>query len=285
VDEFIDQGRMKAQVLAAVLASATAFKCSIRKLLARDGQRIVRPSRRRQAYDGSRAFMTAIVDRFLRQRLVLSGLLAHSAAPSLRMKKRGALARAPFVCEGIVSRVHREVVALHPIRIFIMSIQSSPLWKRVFGALLFPLPANPTFVHAVELTANDTKEIRDVFLRQTAAETAHNIDALDDVMAHAAPGQPDPVSFIARARQFWGRDAVMDHFRNAFTGSWRVEPDESAIRIPPLTGDTVQIYAPTRVMFGAVGEPAKTSTFLINEFAIRTQKGWKISAVIPVPAE
>jgi len=47
----------------------------------------------------------------------------------------------------------------------------------------------------------------------------------------------------------------------------------------------VQIYAPTRVTLGAAGQPPKTATFLINEFAIRTSAGWKISAVIAVPAE
>jgi predicted nucleic acid-binding protein len=77
----------------------------------------------------------------------------------------------------------------------------------------------------------------------------------------------------------------MEHFRKTFAGTWSIEPDQSAIRIVPLTGDTVQIYAPTRVTLGAAGQPPKTATFLINEFAIRTQEGWKISAVIAVPAE
>jgi hypothetical protein len=52
-----------------------------------------------------------------------------------------------------------------------------------------------------------------------------------------------------------------------------------------LNADTVQVYMPARVTVGAAGQPATTSTYLINEFAIRTPAGWKIAAVIPVPAE
>jgi len=142
--------------------------------------------------------------------------------------------------------------------------------------------ANPA---AASVTASDIQAVRDLFLRQSAAETAHDIDALEGMFAKAAPGEADPVSFVARAYRFWGRDAVTDHFRKTFDGTWRLEPDESAIRIIPLNNDTVQVYAPTRVTLGAAGQPPKTATFLINEFAIRTPAGWKISAVIPVPAE
>jgi ketosteroid isomerase-like protein len=166
-----------------------------------------------------------------------------------------------------------------------MHIHSSGMRRTLLAALSFSLLTALSCAHAAEVTASDTQEIRDLFLRQAAAETAHDINALDAVMAPAVPGQPDPVSFVARAYRFWGRDAVMEHFRKTFAGTWSIEPDQSAIRIVPLTGDTVQIYAPTRVTLGAAGQPPKTATFLINEFAIRTQEGWKISAVIAVPAE
>ncbi|MFM0738698.1 nuclear transport factor 2 family protein [Paraburkholderia xenovorans] len=153
------------------------------------------------------------------------------------------------------------------------------------AALSFSLLAAVTSAHAAPVSAGDTQEIRSLFLRQAAAETAHDIDALEGMFASSAQGQPDPVSFVARAYRFWGKEAVTEHFRKTFAGTWRVEPNESDIRIIPLNDDTVQIYAPTRVTIGTAGQPAKTSTFLINEFAIRTPAGWKIASVIPVPAE
>lgn len=141
------------------------------------------------------------------------------------------------------------------------------------------------YAQTSEVGASDIQQVRALFLRQTAAESAHDIHALDEVIARVPVGHPDPVSFIARAYQFIGREAVMQHFRKTFEGTWRLDADESKIRVIPLSSDIVQIYAPTRVTIGAPNQEPKTALFLINEFAIRTPTGWRISAIVPVPAQ
>lgn len=135
------------------------------------------------------------------------------------------------------------------------------------------------------VTATDIEEIRNLFLRQAAGETAHDIQVIESVLARIQDGKPDPVNFVARAYRFWGREAVINHFRTAFKGIWRFEPDEDEIRIIPLGPDTAHIYAPTRITVGAAGQESATYTFLVNEIAIRTAEGWRISAIIPVPAQ
>lgn len=131
----------------------------------------------------------------------------------------------------------------------------------------------------------DIAEIRALFLRQAAGETAHDIEVIDAVLARTPPGQPDPVNFVARAYCFWGRAAVIEHFRTIFAGTWKFEPDHGALRVIPLGPDVAHIYAPTRITAGAAGQPAATASFLINEFAIRTPDGWRISAIVPVPTQ
>jgi hypothetical protein len=137
----------------------------------------------------------------------------------------------------------------------------------------------------IPVSAADIGEIRNLFLRQAAGETAHDIEVIDSVLARTAPGQPDPVNFVARAYQFWGREAVIEHFRAIFTGTWRFEPNEGAIRVIPLGPDVAHIFAPTRITVGAAGQEAVNFTFLVNEIAIRTPDGWRISAIIPVPTQ
>lgn len=127
----------------------------------------------------------------------------------------------------------------------------------------------------------DIQEIRELFLRQAACETAHDISTIESILAPTVPGRPDPVNFVARAYRFWGRSAVLDHFRDIFQGTWRFEPDETAIRILPLGAGAAHIYAPTRITAGAAGQTPVTRTYLINEFAIRTPEGWRISAMSP----
>ncbi|MER8632963.1 nuclear transport factor 2 family protein [Mesorhizobium opportunistum] len=139
--------------------------------------------------------------------------------------------------------------------------------------------------HSTAINAADVEGIRALFLRQAAGEAAHDIEVIEAVLARPLPGQPDPVNFVARAYRFWGREAVIDHFRTVFTGTWRFEPDEEAIRVVPLGPDVAHIYAPTRITAGPAGQEAVTYTFLVNEFAIRTPEGWRISAIVPVPAQ
>jgi hypothetical protein len=136
---------------------------------------------------------------------------------------------------------------------------------------------------AVAVSEADVEEIVALFLRQAAGETAHDIAMIDSVLAHTPPGQPDPVNFVARAYCFWGREAVLEHFRTIFTGTWRFEPDQSALRVMPIGPDVAHIFAPTRITVGAAGKEAATYEFLINEFAIRTSEGWRISAIVPIP--
>jgi hypothetical protein len=159
---------------------------------------------------------------------------------------------------------------------------SVPRWA---AALAICLAASTAQAASGGVTAADTQQIKDLFFRQAAAESAHDINALTHILAQPGPGEPDPVSFVARAYRFWGRPAVMEHFRKTFTGTWHMEPLPEQVRIIPLNAQTAQIYAPTRITLGPAGAPATTATFLINEFAIRTPQGWRISAIVPVPAQ
>jgi ketosteroid isomerase-like protein len=140
-------------------------------------------------------------------------------------------------------------------------------------------------VNEHKITETDVEEIRALFLRQAAAETAHDIQGVDEVLARAAPGQADPVNFVARAYRFWGREAVLEHFRSVFAGVWRFEPEVDQIKVIAIHPDVAHIYAPTSITIGAPRGGETTYRFLVNEFAVRTPAGWKISAIVPVPAQ
>jgi hypothetical protein len=131
----------------------------------------------------------------------------------------------------------------------------------------------------------DRQEVKAVFLQQALAATTHDIEAFGQVLAPTPAGQPDPVAFVARAYQFWGKTALIEHFKETFKGVWRFEPDADRVSVIPLTQDTAEIYAPTRVTVGTSPETAKTAPFLVYEVAVRTSEGWRIAAIVPVPAQ
>nr|WP_244808623.1 nuclear transport factor 2 family protein [Caballeronia zhejiangensis] len=150
------------------------------------------------------------------------------------------------------------------------------LWCAVnSSAFAAPLP---------DFTDADRAAVEDVLLRQAAAASAHDIVAFEQVLVPNVPGQQDPVAMVARAYQFWGRAALIDHFKEVFKGVWKFEPDIHGIKVVPLTPDVAQIYAPTKITFGTSDTTATTAPFLMYEVAIRTPGGWRIASIVPVPA-
>ncbi|WP_050478216.1 hypothetical protein [Herbaspirillum rhizosphaerae] len=139
--------------------------------------------------------------------------------------------------------------------------------------------------YAQEKGAGDGEAVRALFLKQVDAENAHDLGRLDSILADSLDDQSSPVSFVARAYQFWGKKEVMKHFEEIFKGTWHLEPDMARSRIVTVSTDTVQIYVPTKVTFGAPGKDAVTATFLINQFAVHTSQGWRFTAILPVPAQ
>src|SRR5689334_12180585 len=101
-----------------------------------------------------------------------------------------------------------------------------------------------------QFTTEDQQEVRNVFLRQAHAATAHDLAEFDSVLAAAPPDAADPVTFVARAYRFWGKAAVLDHFRETFKGVWKFEPEVDNIKIIPIDADVAQIYAPTMITLG-----------------------------------
>jgi hypothetical protein len=144
-------------------------------------------------------------------------------------------------------------------------------------------PAHAVATH--QFTDADRQEVKDIFLRQAAAATAHDIVAFERVLASAPPDQPDPIAFVARAYQFWGKPALIEHFKETFKGVWKFEPNVESIKIVPLTPDVAEVYAPTQITLGASEASARTAPFLVYEVAVRTSEGWRVASIVPVPAQ
>jgi hypothetical protein len=162
--------------------------------------------------------------------------------------------------------------------------------KQRISSLLFTVAISAASVtaHAAprhQFDEHDRQEVKAVFLKQAAAATAHDIVAFEQVFAPTPADQPDPVTFVARAYQFWGKTALIDHFTETFKGVWKFEPDAERVKVIALTPDTAEIYAPTQVTSGTSTETAKTAPFLVYEVAVRTPQGWRIAAIVPVPAQ
>ena len=136
-----------------------------------------------------------------------------------------------------------------------------------------------------QFTEADRAQVKDVLLRQAAAASAHDIAAFEQVLVSVPPGHQDPIVMVARAYQFWGKTALINHFKETFKGVWKFKPEVESIRIIPLTLDVAQAYARTQITLGHSDASAKIAPYLVYEVAVRTSEGWRIASIVLEPAQ
>jgi ketosteroid isomerase-like protein len=122
-------------------------------------------------------------------------------------------------------------------------------------------------------------EVRATFDRFVAAQNAHDIKAVETLLLNS----PDFL-WITRGTPIWGQDAALKRFASLYTGTWRLEPEPSGLKIIMIGDGIAQIYAPIMFTIGASGQPAQQTRFLINQLLVKTQSGWKVSNILPIPA-
>ena len=44
-----------------------------------------------------------------------------------------------------------------------------------------------------------------------------------------------------------------------------------------------QLFVPIAFTIGSAGQPAQTTTFLMNQILRKTADGWKVSSILPIP--
>ncbi|VVE25843.1 hypothetical protein PCA20602_03388 [Pandoraea capi] len=156
-----------------------------------------------------------------------------------------------------------------------------------FGvALACAMSVLPQSSHAAtSFSDSDREQVTALFAKQANAATAHDLAAFESVLANPSSDGTDPVVFVARAYRYWGKAALVEHFRETFKGVWKFEPDMAQLRIVALTPDVAQLYAPTQITLGHTDADARTAPYLVYEVAVRTTEGWRIGSIVPIAAQ
>jgi Domain of unknown function (DUF4440) len=122
-------------------------------------------------------------------------------------------------------------------------------------------------------------EVRGTFDRFVAAQNAHDVKAVEALLL------PSPnFLWITRGMAIWGTDAALKRFSALYEGTWRLEPDASALKIIMIGEAAAQIYVPIVFTIGAPGQQAQPTRFLFNQVLVKTPSGWKVSSILPIPA-
>jgi hypothetical protein len=115
-------------------------------------------------------------------------------------------------------------------------------------------------------------EIRGAFSKFIAAQNAHNLKAVGELLS-------DSPNFlwIAPGRIVRGRDAALDRFGELFQSTWRVDPDWSTFQIMMLDVSTAEIFVRVAITDDAIGQSTRMNQILVN-----TARGWRVLSILPV---
>jgi ketosteroid isomerase-like protein len=121
-------------------------------------------------------------------------------------------------------------------------------------------------------------EIRDLFAKFVAAQNSHDVAAVRELLRDS----PDFL-WVTRGVAIWGRDPALQRFATLYQGTWHLQPDAAGVRITVLNDSTAQLVAPVTFSIGAPGQPATDAPFILTQTWVRTEGGWKISSLLPIP--
>jgi uncharacterized protein (TIGR02246 family) len=121
-------------------------------------------------------------------------------------------------------------------------------------------------------------EVKGVFERFVAAQNAHDVREVGALLLDAPH-----CLWITRGAPIWGHEAALKRFEALYQGTWRLEPDMSALRVMMLGDTSAQVYVPIVFTIGAPGQAAQTTRFLMNQVLVKTSGGWRVSSILPIP--
>jgi ketosteroid isomerase-like protein len=127
--------------------------------------------------------------------------------------------------------------------------------------------------------ASPQDEVRQTFERFVAAQNAHDIKAVEGLLLDSAD-----FLWITRGTPIWGQEAALKRFNALYEGTWRLAPEASALKVAMLGKGAAQLFVPITFSIGSPAQAPQTMRFLMNMVLVKTPAGWKVSAILPIPA-
>ncbi|MEO6782869.1 MAG: nuclear transport factor 2 family protein [Bradyrhizobium sp.] len=121
-------------------------------------------------------------------------------------------------------------------------------------------------------------DVRSTFDRFVAAQNAHDIKEVESLLLSS----PDFL-WITRGAAVWGQDAALKRFAALYEGTWRLDPELASLKVIVIGEGVAQVYVPIMFTIGAAGQPPQQTKFLMNQMFVKTQAGWSVSSILPIP--
>jgi len=146
--------------------------------------------------------------------------------------------------------------------------------RRAFAVLALGAAAATTGARA-----GTDDEVRAAFSRFVAVQNAHDIKALEGLLADS----PEFL-WITRGMVLWGRDTALARFVKLYEGTWSLDPEFANLRVVALSENVAQLHVPVRFTVGAAGQTPQVTRIFINQVLVKSGGAWRVSSIFPIPA-
>ena len=122
--------------------------------------------------------------------------------------------------------------------------------------------------------ADPVQEVRDLYAAFVAAQNAHDIAAVREVLTE----NPDFL-WISDGRPVWGREAMLTRMAGFQSAEvWRVEPEYASAQVILLDPDTAVFHIPLVLVLGSQADPARLK-WLVEVLCQKEPQGWRIAGL------
>jgi hypothetical protein len=138
------------------------------------------------------------------------------------------------------------------------------------------------FVHAAFPGETPEVEIKRLYKTLIDAENRHDLPAV-----RAMVWNTTSTLFVAKApvgwHGYWGIDDVVQHLREMYQGTFRIDPIYEGEEVVFLKSDIAETYAPVNITVAYGGQNPVPKPFIMVLLWIHTPQGWKMATDIPIP--
>ena len=123
--------------------------------------------------------------------------------------------------------------------------------------------------------AGTPEEVRATYERFAAAQNAHDLDAVREVLLDSPQ-----FLWVSDGRSVWGREATLARM-SAFQKSavWRVLPALDLARVVEVDAGAAYYHLPLVLELGATKAKFDRLKFLVSVLCVKTPQGWRIAAL------
>ncbi len=122
-------------------------------------------------------------------------------------------------------------------------------------------------------------EVLSTYRRFIEGQNAHDASAVTEVLLQT----PEFVLVQPSANPAWGFKEAMTAFTNAWSGTLKLQPQFTEVRIGAVAPNTTVLVSPLTLTTGAPGQKASTATVRWSGVFVRMDAGWRIASIFMTP--